>query len=188
MNHKGARMEKDNTDYKLDELAMPAWVMGFNHTAAMFIPMRVQTFTTLWNASKRGQGDPRLQNLLFQPMWPPKDPNSTCHADYAVSVFLQIESDLDSKLPLLDVVNSSFPSWAANNLSAVLLPPLPPVVPPPSSRSRPRAPATPLNKPAPVVKKDPKRPSLRYFEEHFILFCMGRKKCRKILFLAILSQ
>ena len=114
--------------------------------------------------------------------------NSTCHADYVKCVFLQIESDLDSKLPLLDVVNSSFPSWAARNLSAVLLPPLPPVVPPPSSRSRPRERATPLNKPAPAVKKGPKRPSLRYFEEHFILFCMEGKQYRKILFLAILSQ
>ncbi|KAJ7392689.1 hypothetical protein OS493_010340 [Desmophyllum pertusum] len=72
----------------------------------------------------------------------------------------QIESDLDNKLPSLDVVNSSFPSWAASSLSAVLLPSLPPVVPP-SSRSRLRARATPLNRPAPAVKKGPKRPSLR---------------------------
>ena len=112
-----------------------------------------------------------------------KDPNFTCHADYAMTVSLKIESDLDSKLPLLDVVNSSFPSWAASNLSVVLLPPLPPVVPPPSSRSSPRARATPQNKPAPPVKKGPKRPSLRYFEENFILLCMGReaKSVEKII-------
>ncbi|KAL9963663.1 hypothetical protein ACROYT_G027190 [Oculina patagonica] len=72
----------------------------------------------------------------------------------------QIESVLDNKLPSLDAFDSLFPSWAASNLSAVLLPPLPPVVPP-SSRSRPRARSTPLNKPAPAVKKGPKRPSLR---------------------------
>lgn len=75
-----------------------------------------------------------------------------------------MESDLDNKLPFLDVVDS-FPSWAASKLSAVLLPPLPPVVQP-SSRSRLRARSTPLSKPATVVKKGPKRPSLRYVVEH----------------------
>lgn len=103
------------------------------------------------------QRDPVTKKLLY--ILHPS--NSTSFVDYVMSVFLQVESDLDSKLPLLDVVNSSFPSWAARNLSAVLLPPLPPVVPPPSSRSRTRARATPLNKPAPAVKKGPKRPSLR---------------------------
>ena len=103
------------------------------------------------------QRDPAMKKLLY--ILHPS--NSTSCVDLVMSVFLQIESDLDSKLPLLDVVNSSFPSWAASNLSAVLLPPLPPVVPPPSSRSRTRARATPLNKPATAVKKGPKRPSLR---------------------------
>ena len=111
-----------------------------------------------------------------------KDPNSSCHADYAITVFLQIESDLDSKLPLLDVVNSSFPTWAASNLSAVLLPPLPPVVPPPSSRSSPRARATPLNKPAPAVKKGPKRPSLRYFKDISFCFSIGVKSEERFIF------
>ena len=74
-----------------------------------------------------------------------------------------MESDLDSKLPFLDVVDS-FPSWAASKLSAVLLSPLPPVVQP-SSRSRLRARSTPLSKPTTVVNKRPKRPSLRYVVE-----------------------
>lgn len=72
----------------------------------------------------------------------------------------QIESCLDNKIPSLDVVNSSFPVWAAGGLSAVLLPSLPPVVPP-SSRSRSRVRTTQSRQAAPVVKRGPKRPSLR---------------------------
>lgn len=81
------------------------------------------------------------------------------HSSSYFSFLLQIESDLENKHSLLDDV-ISFPSWAASKLSAVLLPPLPPVLPL-SSRSRPRARATPQSKPAPAVKKGPKRPSLR---------------------------
>ena len=79
-----------------------------------------------------------------------------------LSFFLQVESELDKKLPLLDVVNS-FPSWSASRLSAILLPPLPPVVPL-SSRPRSRARTTPLPKSTAFVKKGPKRPSLRFVE------------------------
>ncbi|XP_022790693.1 transmembrane protein 232-like [Stylophora pistillata] len=72
----------------------------------------------------------------------------------------QIESGLDNKIPSLDVINSSFPTWAASRLSAVLLPSLPPVVPP-SSRSKSRARTSRSRPTAPVVKRGPKRPSLR---------------------------
>lgn len=71
----------------------------------------------------------------------------------------QVDSQLDSKWPPLDVANA-FPSWAAGKLSAALLPPLPPVVAL-KSRSRPRPHAMPISKAIPVTKKGPKRPSLR---------------------------
>lgn len=72
----------------------------------------------------------------------------------------QVESVLDNKCPSLDVA-SAFPSWAASKLSAALLPPLPPVVTL-SGRSRPRAArVTPTSKTVPLVKRGPKRPSLR---------------------------
>lgn len=93
---------------------------------------------------------------------------------YVPLVSLQIESCLDNKIPSLDVINSSFPVWAAGGLSAVLLPSLPPVVPP-SSRSRSRVRTTQSRQAAPVVKRGPKRPSLRYsaFLTCPMNFCLG---------------
>ena len=76
-------------------------------------------------------------------------------------LFLQVEADQENTICPRETGVASFPGWMAANLSAAMLPALPPTVPRAALTPRPRSRAASRAK-VETTNRDPRQPSLRF--------------------------